>query len=64
MILEIRKSGGNHFYLVEIDENDNSKEVYSDGKLVIFDSVEEGEEYIEDSNNTMNRSSKKKWRVK
>jgi len=74
----VRKTGGERsFHLVEIDEYGNSRGLYSDGKLVKFDSSEEAKESIKEANsleptkeaNPLNNKAlptkpTKKWRIK
>ena len=45
----VRKTGGGGFHLVEIDKHGNSRGLYSDGKLVKFDSSEEAKEAIREA---------------
>ena len=46
----VRKTGGGGFHLVEINEHGNSRGLYSDGKLMKFDSSEEAKESIREAN--------------
>ena len=48
MTYEVRKTGDGFFYLVTIDDLDNSAELYSEGKLVRFEGSKEAKEYIKE----------------
>ena len=45
---EVRRTGDGLFYLVSVDEEGSSKEIYSEGKLMKFASSEEAKEAIKD----------------
>lgn len=46
MIYEIRRAGDGVFYLVTVDGDGNSTEMYNNGKLVRFGSSEDAKEYV------------------
>ena len=48
MNYEVRRTGDGLFYLVSVDEEGSSKEIYSEGKLMKFASSAEAKETIED----------------
>ena len=48
MAYEVRRTGDGLFYLVSVDEEGSSKEIYSEGKLMKFASSAEAKETIKD----------------
>lgn len=48
MNYEVRRTGDGLFYLVSVDEEGSSTEVYSEGKLMKFASLAEAKKVIEE----------------
>ena len=59
MIQEVRRAGDGSFYLVSINEEGISKEVYIDGKLLKFEISEEAKDYIKDYNKSTRKRNRR-----
>lgn len=46
---EVRRGGGGKYYLVNVDQDGNSTEIYVNGVLLTFDDCEDAKDYIEDN---------------
>ena len=60
MLYEVRRASDGQFYIVSIDENNNSIELYLEGKLIKFESSEEAKEYIQNISPAIETTKKKR----
>lgn len=48
-VQEVRRTGNGKYYLVNVDINGYSTEIYIDGNLLVFDECEDAKDYIIDN---------------
>jgi len=59
----VRRAGDGNFYIVTMDENGNSHEVYENKKLIKFEASEDAKEYIKEISTLNKPIGKRKGRI-